>query len=398
MSLSNGRTYLAIPGPSVMPDSVLRAMQRPAPNIYEGEIVGVAETITRDLKRAARTEHDVALYICNGHGTWEAALANTVQPGETVLVPATGRFAHGWAEIARGQGIEVQIIEFGKSTPFDPAAVEAALRADTAGKIKAVLATHVDTSGGILNDIPALRAAIDATGHDALLMADCVASMVCDRFEMDAWGVDVAISASQKGFMTPPGLGFVFFGPKAAAARGRIANVQRYWDWVPRANPQMFYQYWGGTAPTHHVFALRAALDLINDEGIEAIWARHDRLARAIWAAIKAWGQGGSLRFNMPDTAFRSRAVTALSMQSPDAARLRAWLEQKAGVTLGIGLGMADPGSPEADGFFRIGHMGHLNAHMVMGVLGTIQAAFEALEVPHGPGGLDAAARVIAAA
>ncbi|MGH1452098.1 MAG: pyridoxal-phosphate-dependent aminotransferase family protein [Paracoccaceae bacterium] len=398
MSLSHGRGYLAIPGPSVMPESVLRAMQRPAPNIYEGEIVGVTETITRDLKYVARTQHDVAMYICNGHGVWEAALANTLRAGETVLVAATGRFGHGWADVARGQGMDVQIAEFGKSSPLDPAAVGAALRADTSRKIKAVLVSHVDTSGGILNDIPALRAAMDDTGHPALLMADCVASMGCDRFEMDAWGVDVAVSASQKGLMTPPGMGIVWFGPKAAAARAALDNVPRYWDWAKRARPAMYYEYWGGTAPTHHVFALRAALDLMVEEGIEAIWARHDRLARAIWAACDAWGQGGSLRFNMPDPAYRSRAVTALSLAAPDATRLRNWVEEKTGVTLGIGLGMAEPGSPEADGFFRIGHMGHLNAHMVMGMLGVVQSAFVALDIAHGAGGMDAATQVMAKA
>jgi alanine-glyoxylate transaminase/serine-glyoxylate transaminase/serine-pyruvate transaminase len=165
---------------------------------------------------------------------------------------------------------------------------------------------------------------------------------------------------------------------------------------VPRANPEYFFQYSGGTAPTHHLFGLRAALDMIHAEGIEAIWARHDVLARAIWAACEVWGQGGPLELNIADAAHRSRAVTALRIGAPHGTSLRKWTEHQAGVTLGIGLGMAEPGDPAWHGFFRIGHMGHVNAHMVMGALGAIQAGFMALEIPHGSGALEAAAGVMA--
>jgi len=225
MTLSYGREYLAIPGPSVMPDRVLRAMNRASPNIYEGDLIDMAAGLIPDLRRVARTEHHVAIYIANGHGAWEAALANTVAPGEAVLVPATGRFGHGWADMAQGLGIETDIIDFGKSTPLDAGRVEEALRADTTGRIKAVLVTHVDTSTSIRNDVAAVRAAIDAAGHPALLMADCIASLACDVFEMDAWGVDVMVAGSQKGLMVPPGLGFVFFSPKAAEVRGAMPRV-----------------------------------------------------------------------------------------------------------------------------------------------------------------------------
>lgn len=395
MSLSQGRPYLAIPGPSVMPEEVLRAMHRSSPNIYEGELIEMTAGLIPDLAAVARTKGHVAIYISNGHGAWEAALANTVAPGERVLVPATGRFGHGWAEVARGQGIETQMLDFGKRAPVDPEQLEAALRADKDHKIKAVLATHVDTSTSVLNDVAAIRAAMDAAGHPALLMADCIASLACDRFEMDDWGVDVMVAGSQKGLMVPPGLAFVFFSDKAAAARTAMPNVTRYWDWTPRANPEMFYQYFGGTAPTHHLYGLRAALDMINAEGIEAIWARHDLLARAIWAACDTWGENGPLELNISDPALRSRAVTALRIGAPDGSRLRKWVEDEAGLTLGIGLGMTEPNDPAWHGFFRIGHMGHVNAHMVMGALGVIEAGFAALEIPHGAGGVSAAARVI---
>jgi len=397
MTLKNGQQYLAIPGPSVMPEAVLRAMHRSAPNIYEGELVEVTESLIPDLRLVAGTEHHVAIYIANGHGAWEAALANVLNEGDTVLVAATGRFGHGWAEMARDLGIKTKVVDFGRKSPFDPDRLEKVLREDTDHKIKAVLATHVDTSSGVLNDIPALRAAMNAAGHPALLMADCIASLGCDRFEMDAWGVDVMVAASQKGLMTPPGLGFVYFSDKAAEARKAMARVSRYWDWEPRANPDYLYQYFGGTAPTHHLYGLRVALDMLKEEGMENVWRRHDVLARAIWAACDTWGQDGPLTINVADPAHRSRAVTSLRIGLPYGPKLRTWTEQNAGVTLGIGLGMFEKDDPKGEGFFRIGHMGHVNPHMVMGALGAIDMAFKAEGIPHGAGGLEAAAQVIAA-
>jgi len=398
MTLSNGRPYLAIPGPSVVPDAVLREMHRAAPNIYEGELIAMMPGLTNDLKRVARTDKHVAIYISNGHGAWEAALSNVLSPGDKVLVPATGRFGHGWAEVAAGLGVKVDLEDFGKQSPVDPDRIETLLRADSAHEIKAVMVTHVDTSTSIRNDIPAIRAAMDATGHPALLMADCIASLACDRFEMDDWGVDVMVAGSQKGLMLPPGLGFVYFGDKAAEARARRDVVSRYWDWVPRADPALFYQYFGGTAPTHHLYGLRAALDMIHEERIEAVWARHARLAQAIWAACETWAEDGPLALNVADKGLRSHAVTALRIGQPHGTALREWVQHNAGVTLGIGLGMAEPGDPAWHGFFRIGHMGHVNAHMVQGMLGAVQAGLVALDIPHGHGALEAASGVIAAA
>lgn len=401
MTLAQGRPYLAIPGPSVMPDRVLQSMHRPAPNIYEGALEEMVDAMIPDLKSVARTSGRVAIYIANGHGAWEAALANIAVDGARVLMPATGRFGHGWAEMARGLGIGVEMIDFGRAAPIDPSRVEEALRADLASggtPITAVIASHVDTSTSILNNIKALRAAIDAAGHPALLMVDCIASLACDRFEMDEWGVDVMVAASQKGLMVPPGLSFVFYSDKAEAVRATVPRVSHYWDWTPRGAPQMFYQYFGGTAPTHHLYGLREALDMLAEEGLENVWSRHRILARSIWAAAQAWGQGGSLRLNVADPALRSSAVTALGLGGKDGLRLRKWCEANTGVTLGIGLGMDTPEDPNSEGFFRIGHMGHLNPHMILGMLGSVQAGFTALDIPFGTGGLEAAIAVIAGA
>ena len=397
-NLSHGRSYLAIPGPSVMPEAVLRAMHRPAPNIYAGELPDMMPGIMEDLKRVARTRHHAAIYIANGHGAWEAALANVIAPGERVLVPATGRFGHGWGDMAAGLGAEVDVIDFGKSAPFDLDRIAQALKADKEHAIKAVLAVHVDTSSSVLNDVAGVRRVLDELDHPALLMADCIASLGCDRFEMDDWGVDVMVTGCQKGLMVPPGCSFVFFNDRARAKREAMPRVSRYWDWVPRSTAGEFWQYFDGTAPTHHLYGLRVALDMIHAEGIEHVWARHTTLARAIWAACDAWGQGGDLRLNIADPAHRSTAVTSLRLGGSDGTRLRDWVESELGLTLGIGLGMAEPDDPARDAFFRLGHMGHVNGQMIMGLLGGMQSGMSALGIAHGPGGLDAAAAVIGGA
>ncbi|MEM6634343.1 MAG: aminotransferase class V-fold PLP-dependent enzyme [Pseudomonadota bacterium] len=399
MSLSNGRHYLAIPGPSVMPDRVLQAMHRPAPNIYSGELVDVTHSIVSDLCAVARTRHHVAMYIGNGHAAWEAALANILSRGDKALVLATGRFCVGWGEMAKRLGADVETIDFGRQAPIDVGQVVAALQADGDEKIKAVLAVQSDTSTSVKSDIEALGKAIAASGHPALFMVDCIACLACDRFEMDDWHVDLMVAGSQKGLMTPPGMSFVFFNDKADAAREAADCVTAYWDWRPRANPQEYYQHFAGTAPTHHLYGLRVALDMIlKEEGLEAVWARHAKLAEAVWAAGTAWSAEGPFRLNVAEPAHRSHAVTSAMLGAPHGTALRDWLSERAGVTLGIGLGMATPGDPAWHGFFRIGHMGHVNAQMVMGVLGTIEAGLKALGIPHGKGGLEAAADVISTA
>ena len=392
MSLAQGRQYLAIPGPSVVPDRVLQAMHRAAPNIYGGPLYDLTYSLIPDLKKIARTEGSVAIYIGNGHAAWEASLANVLSRGDKVLVLATGLFGLGWAEVARGLKAEVEVIDFGIQSDVAVERLDAALRADTTARIKAVMVCHVDTSAGVRNDILAIRKTMDAAGHGALLMVDCIASLACDVYEMDAWGADLTVAASQKGLMTPPGLGFVWFNEKAARVHETADCATGYWNWKPRANPQGYWQLFGGTAPTHHLYGLRIALDMIMEEGLENVWVRHGKLARALWAAVEAWGQGGPMAFNIKDPAKRSHAVSAFGLGAGNSDKLRGWCDEKAGLTLGIGLGR-EP----ADAYFRVGHMGHVNAQMILAAIATIDAGLKATGIPHGAGAVEAATALIAA-
>ena len=215
MTVSSGQTYLAIPGPSVIPEEVLRSMHRAAPNIYEGELIEITESLIPDLNYVARSSGYVAIYIAIGHGIWEAALSNMVSAGEHILVLATGRFAHGWAEMARKMGVSVDILDFGKNRSVDVQVLNEKLNSEPKSKYKAILMTHVDTATSVKNDIASVRKKLDEFESSALLAGDCIASRACDRFEMDDWGVDIMVAACQKGLMVPPGMGFVFFNNKA---------------------------------------------------------------------------------------------------------------------------------------------------------------------------------------
>ena len=393
MNLSQGRPYLAIPGPSVMPDRVLAAMHRPAPDIYAGALIDMTASLYPDLRAVARTAHHVAIYIGNGHAAWEAANTNLFSRGDRAMALVTGQFGTSWANAVERLGVRVDRIDFGRNAPADPARLADALRADVRQEIKAVLLTHVDTASTVKNDVAAIRSALDGTGHPALLAVDCIASLGCDPFEMDLWGVDVMVGASQKGLMTPPGLGFVWFSDRAAE-RCRASDLRTpYWDWTPRAFADEYWQQFCGTAPTHHLFALREALTmLVHEEGLEAAWARHRRLAGAVWAAVDAWGQGGDIRLNIADPAARGNSVTSVRLDGA-AERRRAWCAAQAGVTLGIGLGMES-----AVDWLRIAHMGHVNAHMTLGALSAMEAGLRALGVPRGDGALNAATEAIAGA
>jgi alanine-glyoxylate transaminase/serine-glyoxylate transaminase/serine-pyruvate transaminase len=398
MSLANGQPYRAIPGPSVIPDRVQRAMHRGSPNIYEGDLLDMVAGMVPDLRAVAGTAAHVAAYIGNGHAGWEAANSNIFSRGEKALVLASGRFGVSWAAHAREMGVEVEMLDFGQSSPADPARVEAALRSDRDGRIKAVLVTHVDTASSVRNDIPAIRAAINAAGHGALLAVDCIASMGCDEFRMDDWGVDIAVAASQKGLMVPPGMAFVWFSEAACARCGQGDLATPYWRWGPRAKPTEFWEYWFGTAPTAHLFGLRESLTMIlHEEGLANVWHRHEVLARTVWAAFDAWGAGNpEIAMNVGRVDWRGRSVTAARLGAPHATRLREWCEREVGVTLGIGLGMAAPGDPAYHGFLRVAHMGHVNAHMTLGALAAMDAGMKALGIAHGDGAIAAAAAVIA--
>lgn len=381
-----------------MPDRVLQAMHQAAPNIYEGALHEMVDDIIPDLKKVAKTSGELAIYIANGHGTWEASLTNTLSRGDRVLALATGRFVVFWAVMAERLGIEVDLIDFGKSSSIDLNQVEEKLNADHEKSYQAVLVVQTDTASSVRNDIEALSECIRSTGHPALLMVDCMASLACDRFEMDAWGVDLMVAGSQKGLMTPPGLGFMYFNHRVIEARKRADLVTPYWDFLPRINPEVFYEYFYGTAPTHHLFGLREALNMIFEEGLDQIWSRHAKLSQAIWSAFESWGEESSIRLNIKEPHQRSHSVTSASMDPPHATELRRWTEHKAGVTLGIGLGMADPSDPAYHGFFRVAHMGHVNAHMTLGMLSVIDAGLKALNIPHGDGALEAASRIVSSA
>jgi alanine-glyoxylate transaminase / serine-glyoxylate transaminase / serine-pyruvate transaminase len=399
MTLSQGRSYLAIPGPSVTPDRVLTAMHRASPNIYEGPLHDMVATLYPDLSAVARSSGKVAIYIGNGHAAWEASLCNLFSKGDRILVLATGAFGLGYAEAAEGLGIVPQVLDFGRRAGIDLAQVEQALNTDKSHEIKAVLAVHTDTATTVRNDIKALREVMDSCRHPALLVVDGIASLGCDPFDMDGWGVDVFISASQKGLMTPPGLGFVWFNDKAGRQHEKAGLATPYWNWTPRTDTTLLFRKFCGTAPTLHLYGLREALDmLIHEEGLEAAWARHEKLARAVWAALEAWGSAGPIEINISNPSLRSHAVTSVRIGAPYGTQLRRWVEEKAGVTLGIGLGMAQPDDPDSDGFFRIAHMGHVNAHMTLGVLAAIEAGLIALNIPYGAGALSAAAKVMAEA
>ncbi|MET0721106.1 MAG: aminotransferase class V-fold PLP-dependent enzyme [Tardiphaga sp.] len=382
MVVRAGREFLAIPGPTTMPDEVLRAMHRPALDIYSDTMVQMTASLLRDLGTLFATTGRTYIYIANGHGAWEATLSNVLSRGDKILVLESGRFAVGWGEAARRMGVDVEGLKGDWRRAIRPAEVEARLRADTSHEIKAVLAVQVDTASGAYNDIEAIGKAIKAAGHPALFMVDAVASLATMPFEMDAWGIDVAMSGSQKGLMAPPGLGFVAANDRARAVHKTADLRTPYWDWTEREGPEHYHKY-SGTAPVHLLFAQRQAIDMLFDETLANVFLRHRLLAEAVRRAVTVWSEGQVLNFNVIDPAERSDTVTTVAMADPGP--LLAYCKNKCGVILGVGIGDL---SGKA---FRIAHMGHVNAPMILGTLGVIEMGLQALGIPHGKGGTEAA-------
>src|SRR5712671_4422917 len=385
MSVRAGREVLAIPGPTTMPDEVLQAMHRPALDIYSDQMVQLTESLLADLSKLFATRGSSYIYIANGHGAWEATLSNVLSRGDKVLVLESGRFAIGWGNAAAAMGADVEVLKGDWRRAIRADEVEARLRADKGHTIKAILAVQVDTASGAFNDIEAIGKAIKAAGHPALFMVDAVASLGCMPFEMDEWGIDVAMSGSQKGLMTPPGLGFVAANDRAREVH-KTANLRTpYWDWSERDGPEHYRKY-AGTAPVHLLFALRQAIDMLFDEQLENVFLRHRLLGEAVRRAVDVWSEGQALGFNIAEPSERSNTVTTVVMSNGhNPVALQAYCKEKCGVVLGTGIGDL------AGQAFRIAHMGHVNAPMILGTLGVIEVGLNALDIPHGKGGTEAA-------
>jgi len=385
MTVRAGREFLAIPGPTTMPDAVLQAMHRPALDIYSTEMVELTEGLLGDLSKLFATKGQSYIYISNGHGAWEATLSNVLSRGDKVLVLESGRFAIGWGNAAAAMGADVEVLKGDWRRAIRPAEVEARLKQDKDHKIKAILAVQVDTASGAYNDIEAIGKAIKATGHPALFMVDTVASLGCMPFEMDAWGIDVAMSGSQKGLMAPPGLGFVAANDRAREVHKKADLRTPYWDWTEREGAEHYRKY-AGTAPVHLLFAVRQAINMLFEEGLENTFERHRLLAEAVRRAVAIWSEGQVLGFNIADAIERSNTVTTVVMGGGyDPVALHRYCKDKCGVVLGVGIGDL------AGQAFRIAHMGHVNAPMILGTLGVIEVGLNALNIPHGKGGTEAA-------
>ena len=385
MTVRAGREILAIPGPTTMPDEVLQAMHRPAIDIYSQEMKDLSEGLHRDLGTLFATKGKCYIYISNGHGAWEGVLSNVLSRGDKLLVLESGRFALGWGSAAKLMGAEVEVLKGDWRRAVRPEEVEARLRADKNHEIKAIVVAQVDTASGVVNDIEAIGKAIRASGHPALYMVDTVASLGCMPFEMDKWGIDVAMSGSQKGLMTPPGLGFAAANDRAFAVHKKANMRTPYWDWSEREGTENYRRY-AGTAPVHLLFALRQAVDMLFAEGLENVFNRHRLLGEAVRRAVGVWTEGQVLGFNIAEANERSNTVTTVTVSGGhDPMKLQNYCKDKCGVVLGTGIGDLQGQA------FRIAHMGHINAAMILGTLGVVEVGLNALKMPHGKGGLEAA-------
>jgi len=385
MTVRAGREFLAIPGPTTMPDEVLQAMHRPSLDIYSREMVELSDSLHRDLSKLFATKGQTYIHIANGHGAWEAVLSNVLSRGDKVLVLESGRFAVGWGNAAGLMGAEVEVLKGDWRRAVRPDDVEAWLRRDKNHEIKAILVAQVDTASGVVNDIEAIGKAVKASGHPALFMVDAVASLGCMPFEMDKWGIDVAMSGSQKGLMTPPGLGFVAANDRAQAVHKTADMRTPYWDWTEREGSEHYRRY-AGTAPVHLLFALRRAIDMLFEEGLDNVFERHRLLGEAVRRAVSVWAEGQVLSLNISEPNERSDTVTTVLVSDDhDPIRLQRYCKKKCGVVLGTGIGDLQGRS------FRIAHMGHVNAPMILGTLGVIEVGLNALQIPHGKGGTEAA-------
>ncbi|MBI5720402.1 MAG: aminotransferase class V-fold PLP-dependent enzyme [Burkholderiales bacterium] len=392
-----GIRSLHSPGPTRVPEAVMHAMQRPMMDLMDPR-VGALIRACEDGMRALLGTRDapVLFYAANGHGMWEAVTANLSARGRALLIAGGGHFSDSWAMqteiLGQATGTTVLRTPHAEGHPTDPAAIEQALREDKAHRIAAVLVVHTDTSSGITSDLAAVRRAIDAAAHPALYVVDLVASLAAAPFDMDALGVDVAMGASQKGLMCPPGLGYVAVNARAMAFAEAHAGPRFYWDWVRRAS-DLQYKKFCGTPPLAHLAGLEAALQLIAEEGLANVHARHARLGGAVHAALARWGMGegaGALKAFCKVASARSASVTAIEITSGhDPEALRTVARERFQVAMAGGLG------PLAGRVFRIGHLGDMNEATILGALAGVEAAMVVQGIPFGEGGVAAAARFL---
>ena len=386
-----GRRFLQSPGPSPVPDEVLHAMARQPMDMGDPRLDATIAACEAGLRRLLHTERaEVFFYATNGHGAWELVIENLLPPGSAVLIPGTGHFSESWAQQTEALGRRVLRTPWQPGWPIDTGAITQALREDVAREIVAVFAVHTDTASGITSDLADIRAALDASGHPALLVVDAVASLGCTRIEMDALRANVVLGASQKGLMVPPGVGLVAVDEAAWAVSERNAGPRYYWDWRLRRSP-LSYRKFCGTPPQTLLCGLAAAFGLIEQEGEAAVHARHRWLAGAVQACVAGWAEGGALGFFAQEPGSRSVSVTTISVpEGFDVEALRDLARDHFGVAIAGGLG------PLAGKAFRIGHLGDSNAATILGCLGGLEAALQVLGVPLGNGGVQQAIRHLA--
>jgi alanine-glyoxylate transaminase/serine-glyoxylate transaminase/serine-pyruvate transaminase len=381
MSVRSGRHFLQIPGPTNVPDRVLRAIDRPTIDHRSQEFARLGRDVLDGMQRIFHTRGKVYIFPASGTGAWEAALVNTLSPGDRVLMFETGHFATLWRNMAARFGIEVDFVAGDWRRGADPAVLAERLAADRQHAIKAVMVVHNETSTGVTSRIPLIRRAIDDARHPALLVVDTISSLASIDYRHDEWAVDVTVAGSQKGLMLPPGLSFNAVSDKAFAASKVNRLPRSYWDWqdMDKHNPAGFFPY---TPGTNLLYGLREAIAMIEEEGLANVFARHDRHAEATRRAVRAWGL--EILCANPDE--YSSSLTAVMMPAGhDADRLRSVILERFDMSLGAGL------TKLAGGVFRIGHLGSFNDLMLAGTLSGVEMGLQIAGVPHKPDGVRAA-------
>ena len=384
-----GRQFFANPGPTNIPDSILKAVAHVSIDFNDPAFLTVYDGVVAGLKRILKTQHEIFLYTGSGHAAWEAALVNIFSPGDALLMIETGHFSESWAKMAQDFGLEILTLAADWRRGADFAALRAMLAADAAHSIKAVCAVQNETATGMELSIAETRAALDATGHPAMLLVDTISSLGSLDFRMDEWGVDVAVGGSQKGLMLPTGLSFTGVSPKAMAAHKTSKLPKSYLNWTNMLTRR--HKSFIGTVPTSLFYGLQESIRLLEEEGLDQVFARHARLAEAVRRCVRHWSgnNGPSLFCENPDRF--SNSVTAVLMpDGHNAEDIRKIALNTFNVSLGGGLGRL------GGKVFRIGHLGDLNEPMILGTLATVEASMRVAGVPHTPGGVNAAIAYLA--